>query len=529
MDLVRIIISLMENNHSGWLSFIREAASHRAGRLAFLIIWLLLHTFFRTSFFNDCGTYSHTMYGNVMLQQGSLIRTDQFTCSRFGRPWIAQQWLSEVAMSLLNLIGGLDTLFLAATLLVSLTFTGIWIRLYNSGMHPLITVLILAMTLSAATMQFLVRPLLVTMAALTLLFSILVDIEAGRRSPRDLLYLMPLFWVWANCHGGYLAGVGTLGLTVSGWTIHRLAGFPTPLSSRQSLFIAWLSIFLASTMSFLGPYGPDLPMTWATIMESFEVQKLIIEHLPLYKSVDGIIPMILMLLYSVFLAVFADRPVKVTWLVPIAWFALAWCRIRNAPLFAITAAIAFAEMYARSSRRDRLAESKPLYALTNVRHTGRLPLRTASVLFLVGLWLQASGSSMPLLGTGWAKPDPSLWPMELIPVIREYAGRATPNKAVFTEFNLGSWAVGVDSRLRVTIDDRCELFGDRLMREYYESASNTQLIASWVAAWTPTAALTTPGSSFDRWFRSAPGWHVVATAQAGVWHEQGATGDSAAR
>lgn len=509
----------MEKNHSGRWSFIREAASHRAGRLAFLVIWLLLHVFFRTSFFQDCGTYSHTMYGNVMLQQGSLIRTDQFTCSKFGQPWIAQQWLSEVVMALLHRIGGLDTLLLAATLLVSLTFTGIWLRLYNSGMHLLITVLILLMTFSAATMQFLIRPLLVTMAALGLLFSMLIDIEAGKRPPGHLLILLPLFWVWANSHGGYLAGIGTLGLTVFGWTILHLLGCASPLSSRRRLFIAWSSVFFACGMSFLGPYGFDLPITWATIIDSSQVKMLIIEHMPLYKFADGIIPMILMVLYTVFLARFADRPVRVTWLIPIVWFLLAWSRIRNAPLFAITAAIAFADLYAHSSRRTRIAETKPLYALAGDRPQARLPLRTAVVLLLIGLWLQASGSSIPLLGAGWAKPDHSRWPMELIPVIQEYAGRATPNKAVFTEFNLGSWAVGVDSRLRVTIDDRCELFGDLLMREHYESASDSRLIASWVTTFTPSAALTSPDSGFDRWFRSAPGWRVVATAPAGVWHE----------
>lgn len=517
----------METVRPCFSSILREAASHRAGRLAFLIIWLLLHLFFRTSFFQDCGTYSHTMYGSVMLQERSLIRADPFTCSRFGHPWIAQQWLSEVGMALLNMVGGFDALLLAATLLVGLTFTGIWIRLYNSGMHPLITVLILAMAFSAATMQFLIRPLLITMASLALLFSVLVDIEAERRPPSNLLLLLPLFWIWANCHGGYLAGVGTLGLTVFGWTFMSRMHLPSPLGTPRRLFVAWVSVFFAVAMSFLGPYGIDLPMTWATIMDSTQVRMLIIEHMPLYTFADGIIPMVLMLLYTVFLVCFADRPVRVTWLIPLVWFALAWSRIRNAPLFAITAAIAFAELYRNSARMKRIAKSKPLYGIAKDRHPARLPIRTATVILLAGFWLQASGSTMPLLGTGWARPDHARWPFELVPAIRAYADGKTPNKAVFTEFNLGSWAVGVDPRLRVTIDDRCELFGDRLMREHYESASNTQLIASWVKSFAPTAALTTPDSAFNRWFLSEPGWHVVATAQAGVWHELGTQGIAA--
>jgi len=509
----------MDTPRPSWSSFLREAVSHRAGRLAFLAIWLLLHIFFRTSFFHDCGTYSHTMYGNVMLHSGSLIRTDPFTCSRFGQPWIAQQWLSEIGMALLSMIGGLDTLFLAATLLTALTFTGIWLRLYNAGIHLLITLLIMAMVFSAASMQFLIRPLLITMAALAILFSMLVDIEAGRRPVNHLLLLLPMFWIWANSHGGYLAGIGTFGLTVFGWTALRLANAATPLSSPRRVFIAWISFFFACAMSFLGPYGIELPKTWATIMDSAEVRALIIEHLPLYTSPEGIVPIFLFLGYIVFLLIFSERPLRMTWFIPIVWFLLAWSRVRNAPLFAITAAIAFAEMYARSSLLKRVAESKPLYGLVNDRLPARLPMRTATVLLLAGFWLQTSGSAMPLLGTGWAKPDTARWPFELVPAIRAYAERETSNKAVFTEFNLGSWAVGIDPRLRVTIDDRCELFGDRLMREHYESASNTQLIASWVKTFSTTAALTSPNSAFDNWFRTTPGWRVVATAPAGVWHE----------
>ncbi len=509
----------MVTTRTGLSSILQEAGSLRAGRLALLVIWLLLHIFFRTSFFNDCGTYSHTMYGNVMLHSGSLIRIDPFTCSRFGQPWIAQQWLSEVGMALLSMVGGFDTLLLAATLLTALTFTGIWIRLYNSGMHLLITVLIMAMVFSAASIQFLIRPLLITMAALAVLFAMLVDIEAGRRPVSHLLLLLPMFWIWANSHGGYLAGIGTFGLTVAGWTALRLSSVPTPLSAPRRVFIAWASLFLACAMSFLGPYGVELPKTWATIMDSAEVRALIIEHMPIYTTSDGVVPILLFLGYIAFLAKFGERPLRITWVIPIVWFLLAWSRVRNAPLFAITAAIALAEIYSQSSLLKEIAERKPLYGLVKDRLPAKLPLRTATVLLLAGFWLQASGSALPLLGTGWAKPDDARWPFELVPVIRAYAERKTPNKAVFTEFNLGSWAVGVDPRLRVTIDDRCELFGDRLMREHYESASNTRLIASWVRSFSTTAALTSPDSGFDRWFRSAPGWRVVATAPAGVWHE----------
>src|SRR5205814_70247 len=50
-------------------------------------------------------------------------------------------------------------------------------------------------------------------------FARLCDFEAGRTSLRSLFWLVPLFAVWTNVHGGVLGGMGTLGLTVCGWVV----------------------------------------------------------------------------------------------------------------------------------------------------------------------------------------------------------------------------------------------------------------------------------------------------------------------
>lgn len=544
-------------------SSVREILSHRAGRLVFLALWLGLHVFCRTTFLNDPGTFSHTAYGEAMLRQGSLLRADIFTSSRQGQPWIAQQWLGEIVMALLHRIAGLDALLLAASLLVALIFSFLWLRLYESGMHLLLTGLLLAFGLASASMQFLVRPLLFTMAALAWLFALLVDVEAERRPVSHLWRTLPVFWLWANIHGGYLGGFGTLGLCVAGWGILYLSGRRGPIGNKRHLFTALAVVPAAGLMSVLGPYGIDLPRTWATIVDSPLVRQLIVEHLPLYSDVNAFAPTLLAIVYLVFLICFSgrsrledplssgnpgasrcapthpcagpspaeadrDQPqwgcpagtVRVSWLVPVVWFLLAVGRVRHAPLFGITAVIAFAEMYRASPWPESIGSSKPLYGRVYGRPAPRLPFRTALVLLAVGLWLQASGSALPLLGRGWAVPATDRWPMELIPTMRVFADRTAPAASVYTEFNLGSWAVGVEPRLRVSIDDRCELAGDALMREYAASASDTRLIASWVAGFGARAALTTPGSPYDRWFRTASGWQVIATAEAGIWHER---------
>ena len=44
-----------------------------------------------------------------------------------------------------------------------------------------------------------------------------VDYERGRCTEWRLAWLIPLYVLWTNLHGGVLGGTMTLGLAVAGW------------------------------------------------------------------------------------------------------------------------------------------------------------------------------------------------------------------------------------------------------------------------------------------------------------------------
>ena len=48
----------------------------------------------------DPGSLWHTVVGRRILEGGALIRTDPFSFTCQGQPWIAQQWLGAIAMAL---------------------------------------------------------------------------------------------------------------------------------------------------------------------------------------------------------------------------------------------------------------------------------------------------------------------------------------------------------------------------------------------------------------------------------------------
>jgi hypothetical protein len=70
--------------------------------------------------------------------------------------------------------------------------------------------------------------------------------------------------------------------------------------------------------------------------------------------------------------------------------------------------------------------------------------------------------------------------------------------------------------LRVFIDDRCELYGDRWLEEFADAeAHHPERIERWAEEYGFDRALVIPGSGFDRYLRGADGWvRIDGTADA---------------
>ena len=82
---------------------------------------------------------------------------------------------------------------------------------------------------------------------------------------------------------------------------------------------------------------------------SMSLPDLIIEHAPLEPSTSH--GMIVILLFVIYLGVFAATPrawLRVTFWLPMVWFVLTCMRIRHAPLFAIVAGVALADLLPQS-------------------------------------------------------------------------------------------------------------------------------------------------------------------------------------
>jgi hypothetical protein len=241
------------------------------------------------------------------------------------------------------------------------------------------------------------------------------------------------------------------------------------------------------------------------------------EHQPLMTTNVGYTVVVLAILYAgALIGVLPKRP-RVAWLVPLIWFCLAWTRIRHGPLFAVTSAIALAEMLphirwlAWLSRHG--SHTCRLRPPATPRASIAMRLRPAllpAALVLLALVLQASGTPFPLFGAGRARLNADDMPVDLLPDLQQLAHERPPGTPIFNDMFYAGFLIYYTPELRVFIDDRCELYGDEELLTYAHAVTEDPAhVDRWQKEYGFDLVLTATGSSFDRYLKESPDWVVV--------------------
>lgn len=450
----------------------------RAETGIFFVLWGYLLWLGHDQFLLDPGVFWNTVIGQHVLDTGAVPRAEEFSGTLRGQPWNSHQWLAQCAMALLHRIGGLDSLLLATATLLAALYTWVAHRLISGGWHWVVGLLVAILTLLASRYHLNARPHLATIVLLGFTFARLVDYEAGRIPLRGLVWLPLVFVLWTNLHGGALGGEATVALVILGWVLFWLLGLPSPIGGvrHAAALVALLAACAAAT--FVNPYGRQLPMDWVRLMGSPVLPKYIFEHMPLDITNQYQIPIVLFgaLYLTVFVIVVRYvglRQVRVTWLIPLVWLYLTFGRARHCTLFSITAAIAVAELLGQTPWAE-LAQENTSGLFTPPSQEGQARETSGVVQYLIPVLvvlaafaLQGAGVPLPLIGKDVVR-DMKLWPIALVPQLQKYE-REHPDAAIFNDMAYGGLLIYYTPHLRIFIDDRCELYGDAFLEDYFQT------------------------------------------------------------
>ena len=134
--------------------------------------------------------------GADMWSSGRVLLTDTYSHTAAGAFWPNHEWLSQVVFYGLYRAGGLPLLSLCAAAVIVSAWGITW---HLAGGPVLRRLAILLPALVPASEHWAPRP-----HAFSLLF---LPLAVWLIMKRRYVWLMPLFFVWANCHGGVLLGL----------------------------------------------------------------------------------------------------------------------------------------------------------------------------------------------------------------------------------------------------------------------------------------------------------------------------------
>jgi hypothetical protein len=214
----------------------------------------------------DPDLWGHVRFGQDTWQDGPGARVDPYAFTS-DRPWINHEWLAEAVMAAAYDAGGPAGLVVCKWLLVAIaTAVAAW-RLLATATPLSLAAFALCVLTGVLPLAQTFRPH--TFSASLMAVAIFV-LAAAETRPRRAWWLAPLFAVWANVHGGWLVGLGT----VAAWAAGRFAGGgATP---REALKVG-LPVAVAATATLATPYGdglwrfladtvgfgrPDIPEWW---------------------------------------------------------------------------------------------------------------------------------------------------------------------------------------------------------------------------------------------------------------------------
>ncbi len=286
----------------------------------------------------DADLWGHVRFGQDLLAAGRLPQTDAYSYLSAGQPWINHEWLAEVLFALAFNLAGPPGLIVLKTALSLLLLGLVLGQLMRSGLDVLLSgvVLLLASLLCLPGLNT-VRPQLFSYLGVLAVLLLLRQAEAGR--VRLLWGLPVVFALWANLHGGFLAGLAIM-LT---WSVVELGSLllrerrVSALMERVPRTI--LGATLASIVAILAnPYGIGLPLF---LLRTATVPRPeIAEWVPLpLLSQEGLIYLMLLAI-ALFGLLGSRRPRSAARMAVLLGLAIApLTAIRHLPLFAVGVAV----------------------------------------------------------------------------------------------------------------------------------------------------------------------------------------------
>ncbi len=431
--------------------------------LIFLIMVVGVIQRAQTGMLDDPGLGWHLRNVDAMLDQKAWLEADPFSGPRGGATWLTNQWLGDLVLWLGERWGGLEGIAAVTTLVIAGTMRLLYGMLRNDGLSAPAAFLWAILAALGTSSSWVARPNVWTIPFVLITARVCEKLHREELTWRRACWLWPMFAIWANMHGGFVAGLMVLAATwgieaasaIGGWELAQRAAAWRRLRPLSAIAAG------AALATLCNPYGWRLyPWVFWLLGDAFFMQLHTEWHSPDFHAQGAGRVELLIILFPVLLGLSRHRPNLVLLGLSTLWLHYSLEGRRYVPLWVVVVTPLLARTSVEIDGLSRLAErlrvSQDVRALLSARprHAG---------------WLASSLVAIALLG--WARwgPDYARHEPENLPtaaldkLIALHGGRN-----IFHAYNWGGYLTWHGwPELRNWIDDRNEVQGREHIEDYF--------------------------------------------------------------
>ena len=183
--------------------------------LAFFLMVFALAV--RQSAYIDPDLWWHLQAGQDIVQSQAIPKVDNYSFTKAGSEWVAHEWLSEAVMYLIYRASSWGGLLFVFSALITITLYIVYRRCEG---QPYVAALSVLLAAASSSPLFGIRPQMITLLLAAIFIGLLTRYAEDGQS-RRLWWMIPLMFLWVNLHGGYVLGLGLIGLYIIGLLLDR--------------------------------------------------------------------------------------------------------------------------------------------------------------------------------------------------------------------------------------------------------------------------------------------------------------------
>jgi hypothetical protein len=429
-----------------------------------LLLLILVAEPWRTTLVaSDGDACMHWRVGEWMLQHKQIIRTDHFSHTKFGEPFISKEWLAEIIFAGAGRVAGLYGIAVVAALVIATTFALLHRQLLREGNDVLVASILTLLAAWAASTHWLARPHVFSFLLALGWNDALRRFERDGRSHRLALTLGILMLVWVNVHGAFLAGLFILGGYWLGAVIEfvRARDDAAIEAARHKIGVLSAVALFCIAVSLLNPNGYKLHLHNIQFLRSEYLTGWLNEYVsPNFQSPGhrGFLVWLAGLFFT--LAWRRPRVSASALILLISWTYFALYAVRNIPLMVIVTAPIIAPALSEFVRGQWPEPSRRVERL-NESCRGWPVVVTLAV---AAIALVARPTELPAV----------LWPVKAVDFIKQNPERFAGN--MFNQYGWGGYLMETLPEQKVFVDGRTDFYGEKVIREFSEVAG---LATNW--------------------------------------------------